>query len=265
MIIMIGIIIVIVAASIIAVWAVIHNSGEPVVPVDDQLIQEHGKVKSSSSTQDLSTGETITTLTFQDGTIIVTRTTADGTSNTTTSRGTLDPDAIRRLAQSVRAEYLSRLGRHSYGSDAHEDTRRPTFDGTYRDALDQAAHSHNVYVPNDLPKFQFGVNRAIDDYMRVGRSYGTLSAYTYQYSERLESSFGNNHPKSFVFDLYCFGTMTPQWNADITSIRDAIHNIGEHSVDERDGNGHHIVFVGDDVSDTSIALLYQAFAACAQE
>ncbi|NEG97116.1 hypothetical protein GFD17_10220 [Bifidobacterium sp. SMB2] len=261
----IGIGIIIVAAIILAIWAALHNSDEPATPVDDRLIKEHGRIKSSSSTQDLATGETITTLTFQDNTIVVTRTMSDGTSSTTTSRGALDSDDIRQLAQSVHAEYIPRMGHHTYGPSAHTDTRHTTLDGAYRDSLDQAVQSHNVYVPNDLPKFRFGVNRAIDDYVRVGRSYGTLSAYTYQYSERLESSFGNNHPKSFVFDLYCFGTMTPQWNTDIVALRDAIRNIGEHNVDERDGNGHHIVFVGDDVSDTAIVLLYQAFAACVRE
>lgn len=257
------IVIVIIAAVIIAIWAATRG-GPVTAPIDERLIVEHGKVRSTSTTQQQSTGITTTIVTFQDGTTMVLHTDADGTTTFTTNNpGVFDSTTIRDLAQSVGAEYHSRLSTHTYGPKAHDDTRREDPDGRFRDDLDRAARTYNIYLPDDLRQFHFGVNRAIEDYVRVGRPYGTLSAFTYRYSKALESA-QNNHLRAFVFDLCFFDTPVPQWDTDIAALRQAIQEIGEPNVEEHDRGDHHCFLVDDISLDASMMMLYRAFAMCAK-
>lgn len=187
----------------------------------------------------------------------------DGSSTSTTTAGGLGAGALQELAASVQAEYLSRLGSYTLGPGAHEDSRREIFDGQWRDKLDRAANNYNVYLPSGFRQFDFCVSRAIDDYMRVGRPYGTLSAYTYRYSERTTSSF-NPTPCAFVFDMCSFGTPVPQWDADMAALRPAVTSTGERDVTERDDGNHHIILVDGSVGDATRNTLYRAFAQCAR-
>lgn len=222
-----------------------------------------GKVVSRTSSRDGDTGIATTVVTLKDGTTTVTRTMPDDSSTSTTTAGGLGAGSLQELAASVQAEYLSRLGSYTLGPGAHEDSRREMFDGQWRDKLDRAANNYNVYLPSGFRQFDFCVNRAIDDYMRVGRPHGTLSAYTYRYSERTTSSF-NPTPCAFVFDMCSFGTPVPQWDADMAALRPAVTSTGERDVTERDDGNHHIILVDGSVGDATRNTLYRAFAQCAR-
>ncbi|BBA48825.1 hypothetical protein BBJK_02706 [Bifidobacterium bifidum LMG 13195] len=188
--------VIIIAAVAIAIWAATsHQGGAGAAPdasasaTSPSRRDADGKVVSRTSSRDGDTGIATTVVTLKDGTTTVTRTMPDDSSTSTTTAGGLGAGSLQELAASVQAEYLSRLGSYTLGPGAHEDSRREMFDGQWRDKLDRAANNYNVYLPSGFRQFDFCVNRAIDDYMRVGRPYGTPSAYTYRYSERTTSSF----------------------------------------------------------------------------
>ncbi|MFY1815113.1 hypothetical protein ACJ8ME_08165 [Bifidobacterium bifidum] len=262
--------VIIIAAVAIAIWAATsHQGGAGAAPdasasaTSPSRRDADGKVVSRTSSRDGDTGIATTVVTLKDGTTTVTRTMPDDSSTSTTTAGGLGAGSLQELAASVQAEYLSQLGSYTLGPGAHEDSRREMFDGQWRDKLDRAANNYNVYLPSGFRQFDFCVNRAIDDYMRVGRPYGTPSAYTYRYSERTTSSF-NPTPCAFVFDMCSFGTPVPQWDADMAALRQAVASTGERDVTERDDGNHHIILVDGSVGDATRNILYRAFAQCAR-
>lgn len=264
------IIVIIIAAVAIAIWAATsHQGGAGATPdasasaTSPSRRDADGKVASRTSSRDGDTGIATTVVTLKDGTTTVTCTMPDGSSTSTTTAGGLGAGSLQELAASAQAEYLSRLGSYTLGPGAHEDSRREMFDGQWRDKLDRAANNYNVYLPSGFRQFDLCVNRAIDDYMRVGRPYGTLSAYTYRYSERTTSSF-NPTPCAFVFDMCSFGTPVPQWDADMAALRQAVASNGERDVTERDDGNHHIILADGSVGDATRNILYRAFSQCAR-
>ncbi|KAA8818573.1 hypothetical protein CSQ85_08765 [Bifidobacterium rousetti] len=269
------------------------------------------KVVFSKETTDADTGETVLTVVTADGMTTVTRTTADGRTTEMHTRADLPEGSLEGLARSVGAEYLQHMGSNALYWRMKEMKDRSDDAGSSRvlemenggvagfgfagitgfigndDELARTAAAHRIWLPGALDRIGHFGTRMIDDYMRGGTAYGTLSAYTFRRDrDQFEAaSLTAEDAYAFVYDMCRFGRFgssgipaepgmvddseIPQWREDMAALAKAAEATGEQDIDRSDvqddfGNAHHLIIIKAEMSlsyATYIAL-YRAFARC---
>lgn len=264
------------------------------------------KVVSSKETTDADTGETVRVVATADGMTTVTRTTADGRTTATRTRADLPEGSLKGLAQSVGAEYLQHMGSNTLYWRMMETKDRSSRAGSSlmpemknggsagitgfignSDELARTAAAHRIWLPGVLDRIGHFGTRMIDDYMRGGTAYGTLSAYTFRRDrDQFEAaSLTAEDAYAFVYDICRFGRFgssgmpadsgaaadsgIPQWREDMAALATAAEATGEQDIDQSDveddfGNAHHLIIIKSrmSLSYATDIMLYRSFARC---
>ena len=261
---------------------------------------------SSKETTDADTGEMMRVVATADGMTTVTRTTADGRTTETRTRADLPEGSLKELAQSVGAEYLQHMGSNALywrmkemedrssraGSSLMPEMENGGFAGIAgfignSDELARTAAAHRIWLPGALDRIGHFGTHMIDDYMRGGTAYGTLSAYTFRRDrDQFEAaSLTAEDAYAFVYDMCRFGRFgssgipaepgmvddseIPQWREDMAALATAAEATGEQDIDQSDveddfGNAHHLIIIKSrmSLSYATDIMLYRAFARC---